>query len=70
MERILQFKALNFMILFVLLLSSKSVQGQVLFTENFNYSGVISSNGWTAITPPQPAVPNVVSTTSGLTFTD
>ncbi len=69
MKRLLQFKTWNFLLLFVLLFSTKSMQGQVLFTENFNYSGTISSNGWTAITP-QPAVPNVVSTTSGLTFTD
>ena len=69
MKRFLQLKTWNLVLLLMLLLASKSMLGQVLFTENFNYSGTISSNGWTAITP-QPAVPNVVSTTSGLTFTD
>jgi hypothetical protein len=65
MERILQFKALNFMMLFVLLLSSKSVQGQVLFSDDFLYSGNLTSNGWLANSG---AGSNPIATTSGLSY--
>lgn len=65
MKRVLQFKALNFLLLFVLLFSSKSVQGQLLFSDDFLYSGNLTSNGWLAHSG---AGTNPIATTSGLSF--
>ena len=65
MKRVLQFKALNFLLLFVLLFSSKSVKGQVLFSDDFLYSGNLTSNGWLAHSG---AGSNPIATTSGLSY--
>ncbi|MGK4567533.1 hypothetical protein [Flavobacterium sp. 3HN19-14] len=41
--------------------------GELLFEENFNFSGVLTANGWTQIAA---IATNPISTTTGLSYTD
>ena len=67
MKRVLQFKALNFLLLFVLLFSSKSVQGQVI-VDDFNYvsGSTLISNGWIATSGT--GTNNLIVNSTGLSF--